>query len=155
MQRTNNDILLFRYLEKFIGSVVDLGTQFFLKSIKDIYEEKQLAEQNGLDNIIDYDKQAINVTYANNPDQRNRSLLILELSKVLRPFNDKTPQSLDSLYLSDKVNLIQYILYTEFYNFISRFETESGKKITEYDYNQLVKILKETFNKYISDYDTM
>jgi len=153
IMRTNNDVLMFRYKDKFLGSVVDLGRRFFMQTMQEIFEEKTLAKENGLDNIIDYDQQAIDAKYSNNPEQRKRALLMLELSRVLRPLNEKTPEAVDSLYLADKISRITYILYTEFYNFLSRYEAEKGMKITEFDFNNLVKELKETFNKYISDYE--
>jgi len=153
MERTNNDVLIFRYAEKFLGSIVDLGTMFFLQTIEELYEEKSLASENGLDNIIDYDQQIIDVKYANNPEQRKRALLTLELSKILRPLNDKSPESVDSLYEGSKISQNVYILYSEFYSFLARFEVDNKKKITEYDFNTLVTELKKSFTKYISDYE--
>lgn len=153
MERTNNDILIFRYAEKFLGSIIDLGTMFFLQTVSELYEEKELASKNGLDNIIDYDQQIIDVKYANNPEQRKRALLILELSKVLRPLNNKTPEAVDTMRQADKVGPETYTLYTEFYSFLARFEVDNKRKLTEYDFNKLVTELTKSFNKYINDYE--
>ena len=153
MERTNNDILIFRYMDKFLGSIVDLGTKFFLQTVNELYEEKQKAEESGLDNIINYDQQIIDVKYSNNPEQRKRSLLMLELSKILRPLNDKKPEDVDKLYLGDKITRDTYIRYTEFYSFINRFEIENNTQINEFELNILINNLKESFTKYISDYE--
>lgn len=152
MLMVNNNTLIFRYAEKFIGGVVNLGTQFFRKTLEDLFKEQKEAKELGLDSVLDCQSQIISLKFVNDPDKLNRANIILRLSANLRPYKDKTAESVDKLYSERAISQEDYILFTEFSSFIIRFEDEKKKQITEYEYSSLLKEFKKSINEYISDY---
>jgi len=146
--------LTIRYQSKYLGSAIDLGNQFFSITTSEVYAEKEQARKLGMDNVIDYDWQIISSKYANNEVEKKRGERTLLLARYMRPFNSENSTSVTDLYKSNKISDETYIKHIQFFDFISAFELENDKQITDYDFKNLIEKLNIFINKKLEEYGT-
>lgn len=117
-----------RYGESFISSSVNWGTEFYVFTVKELYDKYKTAKENGmaeseLDAIIQH---ILEVEYRNNPQVLQRMLIL----KQLEPYPHKTLDEV--LRLSEKglLDKKKVILKINFSSYIDRFERENINIIT-------------------------
>lgn len=117
-----------RYGEAFISSSVSWGTEFYVFTVKELYEKFKEAKANGaseaeLDAIS---QQILEVEYRNNPLVLQRMLIL----KQLEPFPHKTLAEVIDLSNKGLVDNKIVRLKINFSSYIDRFERENINIIT-------------------------
>lgn len=110
-----------RYGSYFAGSVVDYGTEYFLKSSEDLTKEYDESKKAGMPNyyLATLRDQVRRTRFRNNPQQMQRD----DILSHLEPYPDLTPEQLVALQINT-MDPLGYIVKLNFYSFIKRFETE-------------------------------
>lgn len=118
-----NTICKLRYGSDFISSAISWGTEFYVFTVKELYEKYKQAKENGaLNSELDaITQQILEVEYRNNPLVLQRMLIL----KQLEPFPHLTMNEV--VMLSDKqlVDLRKVKLKLNFTQYIDRFEREN------------------------------
>lgn len=112
-----------RYGDAFISSSINWGTEFYVFTIKELYEKYKTAKDNGaseaeLDAIS---QQITEVEYRNNPLMMQRMLIL----KQLEPYPHKTQSEVIGLFESGLLDIKKVILKLNFSSYIDRFEREN------------------------------
>lgn len=118
-----NTICKLRYGSDFISSAISWGTEFYVFTVKELYEKYKQAKENGaLNSELDaITQQILEVEYRNNPLVLQRMIIL----KQLEPFPHLTMNEV--VMLSDKqlVDLRKVKLKLNFTQYIDRFEREN------------------------------
>lgn len=112
-----------RYGEAFISSSISWGTEFYVFTVKELYDKYKQAKDNGaseaeLDAIS---QQIIEVEYRNNPLVMQRMLIL----KQLEPYPHKTQTEVVTLFDKGLLDKSKVILKLNFSSYIDRFEREN------------------------------
>ena len=112
-----------RYGEAFISSSISWGTEFYVFTVKELYDKYKQAKDNGaseaeLDAIS---QQIIEVEYRNNPLVMQRMLIL----KQLEPYPHKTQNEVVMLFDKGLLDKNKVILKLNFSSYIDRFEREN------------------------------
>ena len=112
-----------RYGNTFISSSINWGTEFYVFTVKELYDKYKQAKDNGaseaeLDAIS---QQIIEVEYRNNPLVMQRMLIL----KQLEPYPHKTHTEVTALYDKGLLDKSKVILKLNFSSYIDRFEREN------------------------------
>lgn len=112
-----------RYGDSFISSSINWGTEFYVFTVKELYNKYELAKKNGmaeseLDAIIQH---IIEVEYRNNPQVMQRMLIL----KQLEPYPHKTLAEVISLADKGLLEKRKVLLKINFSSYIDRFEREN------------------------------
>lgn len=112
-----------RYGEAFISSSISWGTEFYVFTVKELYDKYKQAKDNGaseaeLDAIS---QQIIEVEYHNNPLVMQRMLIL----KQLEPYPHKTQNEVVTLFDKGLLDKNKVILKLNFSSYIDRFEREN------------------------------
>ena len=112
-----------RYGDAFISSSISWGTEFYVFTVKELYDKYKLAKDNGaseseLDAIT---QQIIEVEYRNNPLVMQRMLIL----KQLEPYPHKTLDEVINLFKSGLLDKSKVLLKLNFSSYIDRFEREN------------------------------
>lgn len=112
-----------RYGEAFISSSISWGTEFYVFTVKELYDKYKQAKDNGaseaeLDAIS---QQIIEVEYRNNPLVMQRMLIL----KQLEPYPHKTQNEVVTLFDKGLLDKNKVILKLNFSSYIDRFEREN------------------------------
>ena len=112
-----------RYGEAFISSSISWGTEFYVFTVKELYDKYKQAKDNGaseaeLDAIS---QQIIEVEYRNNPLVMQRMLIL----KQLEPYPHKTQNEVITLFDKGLLDKNKVILKLNFSSYIDRFEREN------------------------------
>lgn len=112
-----------RYGEAFISSSISWGTEFYVFTVKELYDKYKQAKDNGaseaeLDAIS---QQIIEVEYRNNPLVMQRMLIL----KQLEPYPHKTQTEVVTLFDKGLLDKNKVILKLNFSSYIDRFEREN------------------------------
>jgi len=148
---SNDTVIKLRY-NSFIRSSDSFGTEFYFKSLRELYEIYGKAKEDGLpeaqlDAIV---LQIYNNRYVNNTDMLEREKLLL----AIEPFPHKNQEELEKLLEKDLVSEQDFVIQINFNNFVKRFERENGsiinfgsllksKKRHELIFNELKKYADE------------
>lgn len=144
-----------RYGDNFLGSSISMGTEFYVYSVGDLYDQFKRAKENGAsDNELNaISEQIITTEYRNNPLQMERMLIL----KHLEPYRHYTFDEL--MTLQDKTLLDDELLQIKlnFSSYIDRFERENTN-VTEFasqiDFNNKISIIFKTLQTYGKDRKT-
>ncbi len=144
-------VFVLRYGNYFLRSVVDWGTNYFLKTEGELIEELQAAKNAGLPAFMIAEiRDKINRTAnKNNPDRLTRNQIL----EQLEPYLDYKVGELIAFQVTDR-DPINYIIKLNFNNFIQRFERENmnivqfGSKI---DFKQKISIIKQKLESYAKE----
>lgn len=117
-----------RYGEAFISSSINWGTEFYVYTVKELYDKMNQAKSNGasdaeLDAIT---QQIIEVEYKNNPLLMQRMLLL----KQIEPYPHKTQDQILSLYEKGLADKYKMLIKLNFSSYIDKFERENINIIT-------------------------
>lgn len=123
------------------GITVDLGTDFLLLDIQDLYSEKDSAIKAGISTALNFNDRIIETKFKNNPDLRNRAFLI----NYFKPFDEAIEKTEES-YKAKTISKKDYYKAKYLENFINWYEQKYVKL------NVLLKE-KETFDKALMDMD--
>ena len=112
-----------RYGEAFISSSINWGTEFYVFTVKELYDKYKLAKDNGaseaeLDAIS---QQIIEVEYRNNPLVMQRMIIL----KQLEPYPHKTQNEVVTLFDKGLLDKNKVILKLNFSSYVDRFEREN------------------------------
>lgn len=112
-----------RYGESFISSSISWGTEFYVFTVKELYDKYKQAKDNGaseaeLDAIS---QQIIEVEYRNNPLVMQRMLIL----KQLEPYPHKTQNEVITLFDKGLLDKEKVLLKLNFSSYIDRFEREN------------------------------
>ena len=112
-----------RYGEAFISSSVNWGTEFYVYTVKELYDKYKQAKDNGageaeLDAIS---QQITEVEYRNNPLVMQRMLIL----KQLEPYPHKTLDQVINLFSKGLLDKQKVLIKLNFSSFIDRFEREN------------------------------
>ena len=129
-----------------------MGTEFYIYSVDDLYEQFEKAKKNGaLDAELDaISEQIISTEYRNNPEQMRRMMIL----KHLEPYRHYTFAEL--MQMHDKSTLDKKLLNIKinFSTFVDRFERENTN-ITEFgsqlEFSKKIKIITDKFIEYVRE----
>lgn len=112
-----------RYGEAFLSSSINWGTEFYVYTVKELYDKMDQAKSNGasdaeLDAIT---QQIIEVEYKNNPLLMQRMLLL----KQIEPYPHKTQDQILSLYEKGLADKYKMLIKLNFSSYIDKFEREN------------------------------
>ena len=112
-----------RYGEAFLSSSINWGTEFYVYTVKELYDKMDQAKSNGasdaeLDAIT---QQIIEVEYKNNPLLMQRMLLL----KQIEPYPHKTQDQILSLYEKGLADKYKVLIKLNFSSYIDKFEREN------------------------------
>lgn len=112
-----------RYGESFISSSISWGTEFYVFTVKELYDKYKQAKDNGaseaeLDAIS---QQIVEVEYRNNPLVMQRMLIL----KQLEPYPHKTQNEVITLFDKGLLDKEKVLLKLNFSSYIDRFEREN------------------------------
>lgn len=126
-----------RYGREFISSAISWGTEFYVFTVKELYDKYKQAKENGaLNSELDaITQQILEVEYRNNPLVLQRMLIL----KQLEPYPHLTLGEVISLSDKQLLDLRKVKLKLNFTQYIDRFEREninilefaSGKTLRE------------------------
>lgn len=141
---------ILRYGDNYLGSSISMGTEFYVYSVADLYDQFKKAKENGAsDNELNaISEQIIATEYRNNPMQMERMLIL----KHLEPYRHYTFDEL--MELNDKSLLDDELLQIKinFSSYIDRFERENTN-VTEFasqlDFNSKISIIFKTLQSYV------
>lgn len=112
-----------RYGEAFISSSVSWGTEFYVFTIKELYDKYKTAKNNGSTNseLDAIAEQILEVEYRNNPLMLQRMLIL----KQLEPYAHKTQAEVMDLYKNGLADIEKVTLKLDFTGYVDRFEREN------------------------------
>lgn len=143
---------ILRYGENYLGSSISMGTEFYIFSVDDLYNQfKQAKENGGSDNELNaISEQIIMTEYRNNPMQMERMLTLKHLEPYRHFTFDELMKLKDNTLLNDE--LLQIKL--NFSSFIDRFERENtniSEFASQLDFNKKITIILQTLKTYVKD----
>lgn len=112
-----------RYGEEFILSSISWGTEFYVFTVKELYDKFKNAKTNGAsDSELDaISNQIIEVEYRNNPLQLQRMMIL----KQIEPYRHFTLDEVLKLYEKQLLDVNLVKLKINFSTFVERFEREN------------------------------
>lgn len=140
-----------RYGSSFISSSINLGTEFYVFTVKELYNKYELAKKNGatvaeLDAIT---QQILEVEYKNNPLVLQRMLIL----KQIEPYPHQTLQEVLNLYKEGLLEEKMVQLKINFSTFVEKFERENIN-IIEFASNKPMREKIEIIQLKLQDYVT-
>ena len=143
---------LLRYGDNFLSSSISMGTEFYMYSVADLYNQYKQAKENGSsDAILDALQDQIVETEYRNDSQEMQRMLIL---KHLEPYRHLT---FDELVTLEGIKMIDPELYKIKINFsalIDRFERENINIIefaSKIDFAKKIDIITEKLKEYVRE----
>ena len=141
-----------RYGEAFISSSINWGTEFYVFTIKELYEKYNEAKVNGaseaeLDAIS---QQILEVEYRNNPLVMQRMIIL----KQLEPYPHSTRNEVLSFFDKGLLDKSKVLLKLNFSNYIDRFERENINIVAfgnNLELEEKVKIINKKLLEYVSE----
>lgn len=123
MMFTDDTICRLRYGQYYLGSSVNMGTEFYIYSVDDLHAQYKMAKENGanesqLDSIVE---QIIQTEYRNNPVQLQRMMLL----KELEPYRNYTRSELLEMKRESLIDEDLLKIKINFNSFVERFEREN------------------------------
>lgn len=138
-----------RYGASFISSSINWGTEFYVFTVKELYDKYRQAKDNGAsDSELDaISQQILEVEYRNNQLMLQRMLIL----KQLEPYPHKTQAEVLELYDKGLADKLKVMLKANFTSYIERFERENINIIV-FGANQELSKKVSTINKKLLEY---
>lgn len=138
-----------RYGSSFISSSISWGTEFYVFTIKELYDKYQIAKSNGSSEaeLNSISEQILEVEYRNNPLMFQRMLIL----KQLEPYVHKSQTEVIELLNNGLADRTKAILKLNFTSYIDRFERENIN-IIAFGSNIELKQKIQTIYKKLIDY---
>ncbi len=145
----NDTVCRLRYQDDFIGSHNSLGTEFYIYTVADLYNQFEKAKANGaseaeLDAITD---EIIQTQYRNDPQMMQRMLIL----RHLEPYRHHTRKELLELKKEGLVDDDLMKVKINFNNFIDRFERENINILefgSQISFDKKIETIFETIKSY-------
>lgn len=145
-------ICRFRYGSDFISSSISWGTEFYVFTVKELYNKYEQAKTNGaseseLDAIT---QQILEVEYRNNPLVLQRMLIL----KQLEPYPHKTLDEVLKLYEKKLLNENYVKLKINFSTLVERFERENINIIefaSARTFSEKIKLITDKLLDYVRE----
>lgn len=140
-----------RYGDAFISSSVNLGTEFYVFTVTELYSKYKQAKENGASNseLDAISQQILEVEYRNNPLVLQRMLIL----KQLEPYPHKTLDEVLKLYEKKLLNENLVKLKINFSTLVEKFERENIN-IIEFASNKTMREKIDIINKKLLEYVT-
>lgn len=112
-----------RYGDEFISSSINWGTEFYVFTVKELYEKYQQAKSNGASEteLSAISQQILEVEYRSNPLTLQRMTIL----KQLEPYPNKSLDQLVNLYNQGLLDKQKLLIKINFESYIDRFEREN------------------------------
>lgn len=141
---------LLRYGANFLGSSLSMGTEFYVYSVSDLYDQYKIAKENGsseatLDAISD---QIVESEYRNNAQEKQRMLIL----RHLEPYRHYTRDELFKLQEKGLLNPELYAIKINFSTFVDKFERENTNIIefaSQLDFSKKIDTILKSFKSYV------
>lgn len=114
--------LTIKHGSAFTGSHIDLGSDFLLLDVQDLYDEKKSANELGLGTVLNFNERIIETKYKNNPDLKLRAKII----NAFKPFDD-TMGNIENSFKGKLISKKDYFRIKYLDQFINWFEMEKNK----------------------------
>lgn len=145
-------ICRFRYGSDFISSSISWGTEFYVFTVKELYNKYEQAKTNGaseseLDAIT---QQILEVEYRNNPLVLQRMLIL----KQLEPYSHKTLDEVLKLHEKKLLNENYVKLKINFSTLVERFERENINIIefaSARTFSEKIKLITDKLLDYVRE----
>lgn len=145
-------ICRFRYGSDFISSSISWGTEFYVFTVKELYNKYEQAKTNGaseseLDAIT---QQILEVEYRNNPHVLQRMLIL----KQLEPYPHKTLDEVLKLHEKKLLNENYVKLKINFSTLVERFERENINIIefaSARTFSEKIKLITDKLLDYVRE----
>lgn len=141
-----------RYGESFLGNSVSLGTEFYVYSVDDLYDQYKQAKESGASNaVLDQIQDQIIETEYRNDSQKMQRMLIL---KHLEPYRHYTFNELMDLQHKELLNPELLEIKINFSTFVNRFERENTNIIefaVQLEFNSKIDIITDKFKEYVRE----
>ena len=138
-----------RYGDVFLSASISYGDEFYLYSPDELREKYQRAKDAGMSEaeLDAIHQQIIETEYRNNPQARQRMLLLADVE----PFRHLSRDEVADLYAKGIITREEYTLKLNFADFIRRFERENIN-ILEFGeataYDQKIRTIKDRLMEY-------
>jgi len=148
----DNTIARLRYGDQFINSTIDYGNEFFLKSVKDLHEDRMKAREGGAGEMViaNISDKILNTEYKEDHESRQRA----EIVRDLDPLPEKDLDETIKIFENRGIDKINFIIKTNLVNFVRRFERENislVKFAKNIDYAKKITLINEKFKDYASE----
>ena len=139
-----------RYERAYLQSSINYGTEYYVASINELYDQYKEAKENGMgDTVLDgiMDK-IIETEHQNNPMEAQRVLILKHLEPYRHLSTKESVEYFEKGVFRDRLNLAIKI---NFSNFIMRFERENTNIIefaSKIEFHEKIKIIHEKLIEY-------
>jgi hypothetical protein len=151
----NDTICKLRYGVGYIGGHENMGTEFYVATINDLYKQYALAKENGANEFeLDVIKENLIMTEHRTDPQMIERLMLL---RQLEPYRHNTRAEVLDLYDKGLVDKKLLQLKINFNNFIDKFERENINVLdfgTEIDFDKKIKIITDKLLEYVNEINT-
>lgn len=153
MKFANDTMCRLRYADRFIGSSISMGTEFYIYSVSDLHALYKQAKENGASEAeLDVINQQIIATeHRNNPVAMQRMLIL----KHLEPYRHYSFKELMDLNKSNLLNPELLQVKINFNTFVNKFERENTNVIefgSQLDFDKKITIIFEKLLEYGREY---
>ena len=144
-----------RYGDRYLGSHISMGTEFYIYSVETLYKQYQQAKSNGAPTAeLDLlSEQIIATEHRNNPSKIQR----MKVLKQLEPYRHYTLDELLKLNDKDLLNKDLLKIKINFNTFVDRFEREHTN-IVEFgmqkDSATKIKTITDKFKDYVREQES-
>ncbi len=142
-----------RYGGGFVDVSIDLGTEFYVYTLKDLYEKYKEAKENGSTDIIldTLQDKIIELEHMNNPVEMQRVMVL----KHLEPYRHLTKKEAVDLYKSGIISDLGMLkVKVNFSSLIQRFEREQTNIIefgANMEFAAKIRTVKQTLLNYANE----
>lgn len=141
-----------RYGEAFISSSINWGTEFYVFTVKELYDKYKMAKDDGASEseLGAISQQILEVEYKNNPLVLQRMLIL----KQLEPFPNKTLDEVLRLVSEGMADAKKAMLKVNFNSYIDRFERENINIVTfgsNKPFNEKINTIYKKLLEYVNE----
>jgi len=138
-----------RYGDQFVGCKIDYGSEFFLKSVEDLHEDRKTARESGAGEaiIMNITDKILNTEYKEDHISRRKAEIIRDLD----PLPEKDLEETIKIFEKGGINKINFIIKSSLINFVRRFERENISLVEfakDIDYAKKINIINNKFKDY-------
>lgn len=149
---TEETCCILRYGASFTSASVSLGTEHYILSASELLELYKKARESsfGVATLDMLEDRYYETEYRNNPDQFRRQRILVNLD----PFRHRTTEEVRGMFEKGTIDVIDYLIKTNFSSLILRFERENAK-VTEFGqglkFDAKIKAIYEAMKGYAAE----
>ena len=146
-------VCFLRYGEAFTGASISYGTEFYVYTVNELYEQYKLAKETGATDIIldGIQDRIIETENINNPVELQRTLIM----KHLEPYRHLTKKEVVEMRGAGVIQSDEDVMIkVNFSTFVMRFERENVSIIefgAALPFNKKIDIIYQTFKDYANE----